>query len=531
MKTLKEHWLALSIASKMRLFVLFLLLGIVMTSVFNLYSTRFSVGEVNQILKEISQCETAQDAMTAEEAAFKAYVHTPSAENYSHLEQSVLRTRSSISLLPDDYSRIGAERSAWTWRVRNGYRSYAENRDLLSRRLQKYNSPFSAADALEKDERSVRLLYQIYDMQTYLKGYMQSLSQLTVAHASDVYDMKYPILQSMPYLQLLLSSVLLLIAVSFSGVFVRSIVDPIQALAAASRSISRGNLEEADVTVRNKDELGELVDAFAQMKRATRDNIKTLQENQRLSEQLHKEAMERAEMEKRLEAARMDLLQSQIKPHFLFNTLNTISGMAELEGAETTDHMIRSLSRLFRYNLHTSDQFVSLSQELDVAEDYLYLQKMRFGDRIQYELIPERRALGEDLVHTTVPVFLLQPLIENAVIHGISKMEQGGRIVVRIFREDSILRIRIEDTGKGMSESALQDIQDKLNGLPSDAHIGIGLGNLFQRLNSLYSAQLQERSPGESVMKIRSAPGKGTTIALSIPLPLSVQDSFGAGRP
>jgi len=518
MKRIQEHWLALSIGSKMRLFMLFLVLGIVMTSVFNLYSTRFSVGDVNQILKEISQCENAQDAMSAEEAAFRAYVRTPSEQNLSRLEQSILRTRSSISLLPYDYSRIGAERFAWTWRIRNGYRTYAENRDLVGRRIREYDTPFSAAAALEQDEESVRLLYRVYDMQGYLKGYMQSLSQLTVAYGSDVYDRKYPVLQSMPYLQLLLSLVLLLTAVSFSGLFVRSIVDPIQALAAASRSISRGDLEEADVTVRNKDELGELVDAFTQMKRATRDNIQTLKENQRLSEQLHQEAMERAEMEKRLERTRMDLLQSQIKPHFLFNTLNSISGMAELEEAETTDRMIRSLSRLFRYNLHTSDQFVSLSQELDVAKDYLYLQKMRFGDRIQYELVPERTALDEDLVHAMVPVFLLQPLVENAVVHGISKIEQGGRIVIRISREGGILRIRVEDTGKGMPEDTLQAIRDKLDGLPSDAHVGIGLGNLCRRLNTLYAGQLKELSPGASVMEIRSAPGEGTAIDLRIPM-------------
>ena len=140
------------------------------------------------------------------------------------------------------------------------------------------------------------------------------------------------------------------------------------------------------------------------------------------------EAMERAEMEKRLETTRMDLLQSQIKPHFLFNTLNSISGMAEIEDAEVTDSMIRSLSRLFRYNLHTSDQFVSLSQELEVARDYLYLQKMRFGDRVQYEVLPEPGSSeAQKLGDINVPVFLLQPLVENAVLHGIAKKEQDKK--------------------------------------------------------------------------------------------------------
>ena len=518
MRKFKEYWLALSIGSKMRLFVLFLLFGIVMTAGFNIYSIRFSTGEVNRILREISQCESVQDAMTAEETAFRAYVHTPSEENLSRLEQSIVHTKSSIALLPSDYREIGAERFARTWRIRNAYKSYAVLRDSISSRLTEYNAPFSVASALEQDEESVQLLYRVYDMQAYIKGYMQTLSQLTVDHASEVYDLKYPMLQSMPYFQLLLAFILLIAAVSFTRIFVRSFVDPIQALAAASRSISRGDLEVADITVSNKDELGELVDSFSQMKRATRENILTLQENQRLSEQLHNQAMERAEMEKRLDAARMDLLQSQIKPHFLFNTLNTISGMAELEEAQTTDSMIRSLSRLFRYNLHTTDQFVSLSQELDVSEDYLYLQKMRFGERIQYELIPARSELDDDLSSTMVPVFMLQPLVENAVIHGISRQEQGGRIVVRIDRSSDVLAISVEDTGRGMSQKALQSLQDKLAGRPSDAHIGIGLGNLYQRLDSLYSEELHKRDPDSAVMQIHSVPGEGTAIMIRIPL-------------
>ena len=519
MSKINKYWLGLSIGSKMRMFVFLVLFVILIAVGFNYYVIRFSVTDVDNILKEVVRCEKAQDAMRAEEEAFRTFVRAPSEENMLQLNQSVDYCRSTISLLPDNYQEIGAERFARTWRIHNAYRSYEGYRDLVCGKITEHGSSDIAASILEEDRETVELLYQVYDMQSYLNRYLQTISQLTVDHGSDVYNLKYPILQQIPFLLGAVSLFLLMLASGLAGLATSSIVTPIQKLAAAYRSISQGKLEEEDVAVSNKDELGELIDLFNRMKRATIENIHTLEENQILAEQLHKEAMERAQMEKRLEATRMDLLQSQIKPHFLFNTLNTISGMAELENAEKTDSMIRSLSRLFRYNLHTTDQFVSLSQELEVARDYLYLQKMRFGDRVQYELPQEQNGFWSDAAgNIMVPVFLLQPLIENAVIHGISKKEQGGRITVHAERSGDRLRIRVSDTGVGMDPGTLQGLKDRLKGEPSDVHLGIGLGNLYQRLTSLY---------GADSMMIRSAPGEGTQIDIFIPLRLESAEGTG----
>ena len=131
---------------------------------------------------------------------------------------------------------------------------------------------------------------------------------------------------------------------------------------------------------------GELVQAFNKMKHATEGYINTLKEKNEMAERLHKEEVERIEMEKRLDAARLELLKSQINPHFLFNTLNMISCMAKLEEAQTTERMISSLGNLFRYNLKTSEQIVPLERELKVVQDYMYIQQMRFGSRISHDL-------------------------------------------------------------------------------------------------------------------------------------------------
>ena len=511
MSKIRKYWLSMAIGAKIQVFILLLILVVLIAAGFNMYTLRFSTGDVNQILKDIARCENAQEAMSEEEAAFGIFVRDPSKESLDDLNHAAVRSLSNISLLPNDYSQIGAERFAWTWRIKNMYRNYSEQREAICKRITDYAATDQDIAEPESDKEMVELLYQVYDMQGYMNSYLQSLSQLTVRYASDVYDLKYPMLQSAPYFQTIIFFVLILIAISFVHLLTGTIVTPIQELAATSRSISQGKIDQADVYVDNKDELGELVDSFNRMKNATRKNIQALEENQRLSEQLHNEAMERAEMEKRLEATRMDLLQSQIKPHFLFNTLNTISGMAEIEEAEVTESMIRSLSRLFRYNLHTTDQFVSLSQELEVSRDYLYLQKMRFGDRVQYELIPEPGSRdAEALSDIQVPVFLLQPLVENAVIHGISRKEQGGKITIRSEKRDNALHIEVADTGVGMDPETLQGLRDKLAGAPSDVHVGIGIGNLYQRLTTLY---------GEDSLQISSEAGRGTQITVTIPLP------------
>ena len=159
MSKLKKYWLGLSIGSKMRMFVILLLLVIILAAGFNFYTMRFSVGDFSQILKEISRCETSQDAMRAEVDAFRTYVRTPSEGNLSALNQAVSYCRSCILLLPYDYEEIGAERYARTWRIRNAYESYSDQRDLIRDRMLTYGSSYNTATALEADKETVDLLY------------------------------------------------------------------------------------------------------------------------------------------------------------------------------------------------------------------------------------------------------------------------------------------------------------------------------------------------------------------------------------
>lgn len=282
----------------------------------------------------------------------------------------------------------------------------------------------------------------------------------------------------------------------------RTLITPIVNLVSFSKRIASNDFYIEDLEVENKDEMGDLVKAFNKMKFATSEYINTLEENRETLDLLHKEELEKLEIEKRLESTKLELLKNQINPHFLFNTLNVIGGMANLEEADTTEKMINALSSLFRYNLKTPDAETTLAQELRIARDYMYLQQMRFGSRIEYTMNCE-----VDMDTILVPTFTFQPLIENAIIHGISKKEEGGKIDVHIWEEDQFLMITVADTGIGMTQDDLSALRNAFqNG--DTQRIGIGLGNIYKRIVSMYQ---------NGNLEIDSIRGEGTTITITIP--------------
>jgi two-component system LytT family sensor kinase len=169
-------------------------------------------------------------------------------------------------------------------------------------------------------------------------------------------------------------------------------------------------------------------------------------------------------LEADLTRARLDALQSQLRPHFLFNTLNAISVLTAEDG-EKARRMVVRLGSLLRRSLDEEQHEVPLHQELAFLNEYLDIQRMRFGDRLSVTL-----TIDPDVVNARVPVLLLQPLVENAIKHGASDDDGTTTIIVRAIREDGQLRLTVQDRGPG----------------PDGAPEGVGLRNTRQRLRALY---------------------------------------------
>ena len=486
---IKNLWLTISLKKKLGTFSIIVILVMGLSIAFNILIMNFSLDSFNVILNDNSLCYDVQEALEQEASAFEEYIRDRSWERAKEYRLACFKTEESIKALPFQYTDINQERYARTWNIKNGYEGYRVFRDEVL-----HMNP--------EDRGFVDKLYKVYGMQGYLQTYARRLMQATLKEGKSSYQQKVPVLYYIPSMIMAYSIVMIITVICLTKLLSNTLINPMVRLAHCSRKIARNDFSGNDVTVENKDEMGELVQAFNKMKHATEGHINTLKEKNEIAERLHKEELGRIEMEKRLDAARLELLKSQINPHFLFNTLNMIACMAKLEEADTTERMISSMSSLFRYNLKTSEQIVPLAQELKVVEDYMYIQQMRFGSRISHDLRVE-----VDGGETMIPAFTLQPLVENAIIHGIARKEEGGRIFLRIWKRKDKIVISLADTGVGMEEEALKRLMDALKGHRT-ARVGIGLGNIYQRIKSMYE---------DGDLRIYSKAGKGTVVQIILP--------------
>lgn len=206
----------------------------------------------------------------------------------------------------------------------------------------------------------------------------------------------------------------------------------------------------------------------------------------------YRRSREREQLEARLAETRLQLLNVQLQPHFLFNTLNTIAEIVH-EDADKADSMITSLSDLLRRALELgTTQEISLDRELDLLSHYLSIQKTRFGDRLQVT-----SHVSDDAREASVPVLLLQPLVENAIQHGLAARADAGRIDIHASRDGSKLAISVTDDGVGLNDEPVAGRQR------------LGLANTRERLQALYGEHQR--------LDLVNAPDGGARISVELP--------------
>ena len=484
----KDKWLLLTIKKKLRFVVAMVFLIMFLSFLFNVWVVNFSINDFGMILEDNARNSEFMDAIETEINCFSEYIKSPSEEKRVELERVCNQTYYALLRLPYNYKIIGEYRYAKTWSIRNSYEVYKEKRDYV-------------LNISEENLDYIKELYNVYNMQGFQISYAKTLMTYTLKEGTLVYNQKVPYLKGVPIIFLIFSTFLVLCFGRLGRLMSKSIISPIVELVYVTKKIAASDFEVEDVKVENRDEMGDLVKAFNKMKKETSQYIRTLEEKRKIVDLLHKEEMEKIEVEKQLEIAKFDLLKNQIQPHFLFNTLNIISGMARLEDAKTTDKMIKAMSAIFRYNLKTPEIEVTLEQELRVIKEYMYLQQMRFGSRIQYQM--ECLANAEAVY---VPTFSIQPLIENAIIHGLSKKEEGGKIYIRIWSRQQEQVISIADTGMGMPSERLEQIRKSLIE-DKDQQNNIGLRNINKRMQAMYPT---------SKVEIYSKENVGTVVQLII---------------
>lgn len=274
-------------------------------------------------------------------------------------------------------------------------------------------------------------------------------------------------------------------AAAFTWWFTRGITRPLDALVAAAGRISRGDLQPIQLPPGAHGEVAALAQAVDRMLAGLRQAL---------------------EAERLVRSAELRALQAQMDPHFLFNALNMVASTALLEGADRTCTLIEDIADLLRYNLRRLDEPVTLQDEVEHVRRYLHVQHQRFRDRLQYHIDADPAAL--DL---PVPALVLQPLVENALVHGLAQREEGGQVRVTVRAVGDRIWIEVADDGCGMDPAVVSQV---LSGQPLAAprgsrSPGVGLANLRRRLELFYGAT--------DLLAIRSAPGQGTVVTLSLP--------------
>lgn len=220
-------------------------------------------------------------------------------------------------------------------------------------------------------------------------------------------------------------------------------------------------------------------------------------------EQLLQKEREKLLLEQKAKKMEIKTIQAQINPHFLFNTLNSVARMALIEDAPQTEELIYELSDLLRYNLKNIEEFPKIKDEIDNVNRYLFIQSLRYSDRISYQIDIE-----DTVLDYRIPSMILQPLVENAMVHGLEKKVEGGEIKIsgHITKDNSIV-LDIYDNGSGIEPELLQRL-NQINTIDNNS-LGIGLLNTHDRIRYYFGDQYG--------LKFESTPNKATNVYVHIP--------------
>ena len=279
--------------------------------------------------------------------------------------------------------------------------------------------------------------------------------------------------------------ILVIVALLFSRFMARSITLPIQKLRDSMKKVQEGDFSVSDVVVDSKNEIGSLTKSF---------DVMTHRIHELMEQNVHEQEEKRR--------SELKALQSQINPHFLYNTLDSIIWMAEGKKNEEVVLMTASLARLLRQSISNEDEVVPIANEVEYARGYLTIQKMRYKDKLEFQI-----EVDSSILYIPLIKLVLQPIIENAIYHGLKYKESKGLLIVKGFMKDGNAVLQVIDDGVGMDEETLAHIYDKHK---VNYHSnGVGVYNVQKRLKLYY---------GEDYgITYTSELGKGTTATITIP--------------
>ena len=284
----------------------------------------------------------------------------------------------------------------------------------------------------------------------------------------------------------LVAAILVVVALVLSNFIARNITRPLQQLRDSMARVQEGDFGAAEVEVTSRNEVGSLTRSF---------NVMTSRIQELMKQNIYEQQQKRK--------SELKALQSQINPHFLYNTLDSIIWMAEGKKNEEVVVMTASLARLLRQSISNEEEQVPIGQEVEYARSYLTIQKMRYKDKLEFQIQVDAQIMGVPIIK-----LVLQPLIENAIYHGLKYKEGKGLLIVRGYREGENAVLQIKDNGAGMDEQTLSHIFEKHK--VNYRSNGVGVYNVQKRLQLYYGMDYG--------ITYSSKQGEGTTASIVIPM-------------
>lgn len=483
----------LNMSIQVKLILAFMLTSVLITLVDGVlyYNINLSVSKVNEVYKSNVSMNEFEDVLSKVDSSLHEFLETKSSlaidqyyrnsqrvEQYlRHMEESP--TDQDTTLMLEDICNLTRHYLEVTAQAVTAKRG---------RNIEKYRTSYDQAKTELK----------------YINTFIYSLNNEQLEVNSKNYEV---LVKTLHYLEVVCG--IMLAAVSIINLILiymltKQITKPLIMLAKAADQVGDGTVIVPFIEVESKDEVGTVAHAFNQMTLRLQEYITRIRESIE-KETAHKE--KELLMENHLKDVRLKYLQAQINPHFLFNTLNAGAQLAMMEGADQTCMFIEHMADFFRYNIKKIERDTTIAQELTLVDHYLYIMNVRFSGEIHYEC-----DIDEQVLSFQVPSMILQPIIENAVNHGIRDMEGEGRIRLKIYKEGNDVCISIKDNGVGMSREQIAKLLSLEENMPETKQSnGIGLINVMKRLNMYYHEKnaIEIKSDGSHT---------GTEIILYLPI-------------
>ena len=441
----------------------------------------------NASLNELSEClEQTQDDVYE-------YLNTKSSDSLKNYYRNTQTLRDMLEQLDSDI--VDNDGKILEVNIRNmadTYLRYAEEtvQAKRGRNVEKYNTVYSTA-------------LQNYK---YVQAAIYRLNDIRFRSNTDKYRM---MMDSLKYMEIVCSVIVIAAAVCSLMVLLlmtRTITEPLRALAGSANEVAAGNFEIELPDTDSRDEVGVVQHAFVKMIASIRTYIRQTKESMEKEQKM----MERELlMETHLKDAQLRYLQAQINPHFLFNSLNAGAQLAMMEDAEQTSIFIEKMADFFRYNVRKNGGRALLEEELEAVDNYVYILNVRFAGDIHFE-----KMIDPCIENTELPSMILQPIVENAVNHGIRNVSWEGWIFLRVERMADCVMISVRDNGEGMTQERIAAVLSGKAGTGEEKKdsTGIGVDNVINRLELFFREK--------DLLTITSeGPGQGTEVRIRIPLP------------